>query len=68
VLQFATRLAHDAHDLGDELLDRLRQHWTDRQIAELLMVAGQANMNNRIGSAAVQLFRKRRADPDVPSP
>ena len=58
-LELANRLAHDAHDLRPELIARVRQHWDDRQIAELLMIAGQAAMNNRVGSAARALFRVR---------
>lgn len=60
-LDLATQLCHDSHDVGDELVERLRQHWSDAQIAELLMVAGQANMNNRVGSAARQIFPARRS-------
>jgi alkylhydroperoxidase family enzyme len=58
-LELATRLAHEAHDLGAELVARVREHWDARQIAELLMVAGQANMNNRVGSAARAIFPVR---------
>lgn len=56
LLDLATRLCHDSHDLGRELIDRLRKHFDDRQLAEIVLVAGQANMNNRAGSAARQLF------------
>ena len=56
LLDLATRLAHDAHDLGGELIDRVRRHYDDRQIAEILLVAGQASLNNRVGSGARQLF------------
>jgi alkylhydroperoxidase family enzyme len=55
LLELATRLCRESHDVGAELIDRVRQHYDDRQIAEILMVAGQANMNNRVGSAARQL-------------
>ncbi len=56
VLDLATRMCHDAHELGGELIERLRKHYDDRQIAEILMVAGQAALNNRVGSAARQIF------------
>ncbi len=56
----ATQLCHESHDLPDELIDRLHRHWNDAQLAELLMVAGQANMNNRVGSGARQIFAARR--------
>ncbi len=55
-LDMATQLCHESHDLPEELIERLHQHWNDAQLAELLMVAGQANMNNRVGSAARQIF------------
>jgi alkylhydroperoxidase family enzyme len=57
LLDLATRLAHDSHDLGAELIERLRRHYDDRQLAEIVLVAGQANLNNRVGSSARQLFR-----------
>lgn len=55
-LDLATRLCHDSHALGEELIARLRAHFDERGLAELLLVAGQANMYNRVGSAARQLF------------
>ena len=60
-LDLATRLCHDSHDLPAELIDRLHRFWSDAEIAEILMVAGQANMNNRVGSAARQVFPARRS-------
>jgi alkylhydroperoxidase family enzyme len=55
-LDLAARLVDHADDLGAELMGRLRQHYDDRQLAELVLVAGQANLNNRVGNAAKQLF------------
>lgn len=55
-LELATRLCHESHDLGEELIERVRQHFTTQQIAELLLVAGQANMYNRAGEGAKQIF------------
>ena len=63
LLDMATRLARDAHDLDAELIERLHRYWSDAEIAEVLMVAGQANMNNRVGSAARLIFPARRRDP-----
>ena len=59
MLELATQLSRDPHDLGDELIARLKQHYDDRQVAELLLVAGQAAMNNTVGEAAKQLFADR---------
>ena len=58
-LDLSTRLAQDSHDLGAELIARLKRHFDDRQLAELLLVAGQANLNNRVGNAAKALFADR---------
>jgi alkylhydroperoxidase family enzyme len=58
-LDLATRLARDSHDLDAQLIARLRHHYDERQLAELLLVAGQANLNNRVGNAAKALFAGR---------
>lgn len=59
LLDLADRLIAHSDDLGPDLIARLREHYEDQQIAEILLVAGQANMNNRAGEAAKQLFRDR---------
>ena len=58
-LELATRMCDDADNLGAELIARVKEHYDDRQIAELILVAGQANMNNRSGNAAKQLLPQR---------
>ncbi len=55
-LELADRLIAHSDDLGNELMGELQAHYDQQQIAELLLVAGQANMNNRAGEAARQLF------------
>jgi alkylhydroperoxidase family enzyme len=55
-LELATRMCDDADKLGPELIARVKEHYSDQQIAELILVAGQANMNNRSGNAAKQLL------------
>jgi alkylhydroperoxidase family enzyme len=57
-LDLATRLCHDSHALDAELIGRLGRHFDDRQLAELILIAGQANLNNRVGNAAKQLFAR----------
>ena len=59
LLDLADRLIAHSDDLGQELMGRLREHYSDVQLAEILLVAGQANMNNRAGEGAMQLFRGR---------
>ena len=58
-LELADRLIAHSDDLSPDLMERLRQHYQDVQLAEILLVAGQANMNNRAGEGAMQLFRGR---------
>jgi AhpD family alkylhydroperoxidase len=58
-LELATRMCDHADDLGTELIARLKEHYSDQQLAELILVAGQANMNNRSGNAAKQLLPQR---------
>ena len=58
-LELATRMCDDADKLGPELITRVKEHYNDQQIAELILVAGQANMNNRTGNAAKQLLADR---------
>ena len=59
-LQLATQLCASSHHLGADLVAELRQLYDDRQLAELVLVAGQANLNNRVGNAAKQLFAANR--------
>jgi len=59
LLDLSDRLIAHSDDLSPELIARLREHYNDQQIAEVLLVAGQANMNNRAGEGAKQLFSDR---------
>ena len=45
-----------SHALSAELVSGLRAHFTEEERAELVLVAGQANLNNRAGNAAKQLL------------
>ena len=58
-LELATKMCDEADNLGDELVARIEEHYNEQQIAELILVAGQANMNNRTGNAAKQLLSQR---------
>lgn len=55
-LRLADAMAADSHDLGDPLIAELRAHFSEVELAELVLVAGQANLNNRSGNAAKQLL------------
>lgn len=59
-LELATQLCASSHDLGADLVAELRVHYDDRQLAELVLVAAQANLNNRVGNAAKQLLAGER--------
>ena len=55
-LRLADAVAADSHDLGDGLVADLREHFSELELAELVLVAGHANLNNRSGNAAKQLL------------
>ncbi|MEE9413723.1 MAG: hypothetical protein V3V01_00470 [Acidimicrobiales bacterium] len=44
------------HALDDELASELRANFDETELAELILVCGQANLNNRAGNAAKQLL------------
>ena len=50
-------LSGDApHTLDAEQIDALRAHFSEVELAEIILVCGQANLNNRAGNAAKQLL------------
>ena len=50
-------LSGDApHAIDDKQIEVLRSHFTEVELAELILVCGQANLNNRVGNAAKQLL------------
>jgi len=46
----------DSANLDQALVDSLRSHYEEDELAELVLVCGQANLNNRAGNAAKQLL------------
>ena len=57
VLQLADETSGDSSQaLSAELINGLRTHFSEEELAELVLVAGQANLNNRAGNAAKQLL------------
>ena len=48
--------ASETASLPAELIDELRFHYSEVELAELILVCGQANLNNRAGNAAKQLL------------
>jgi alkylhydroperoxidase family enzyme len=44
------------HSLDPSLVGDLRTHFGETELAELILVCGQANLNNRAGNAAKQLL------------
>ena len=62
-LRLADALAGDeSHELGEGLVAEVRSHYTEGELAELLLVAGQANLNNRVGNAAKQVLGSSETD------
>lgn len=48
-----------SNQIDGPLIAALRQHFDETELAELILVAGQANLNNRAGNAAKQLLGSR---------
>ncbi len=56
VLRLADSMCGETHQLDTDLVSELRVHFSEAELAELILVAGQANLNNRAGNAAKQLL------------
>ncbi len=68
-LQLADALSGDSHTVDPDLVAELRRHFTEPELAELILVVGQANLNNRVGNGAKQILgpepeRERPRRPD----
>jgi len=56
-LRLADAMCGDqSHALDPELVADLRAHFVETELAEVILVCGQANLNNRAGNAAKQLL------------
>ena len=55
-LELADAMCAETNALPAELLDELRFHFSEAQRAELILVCGQANLNNRVGNVAKVLL------------
>ena len=49
-------MSGDSSTLDQQLIATLREHFGEAELAELILVGGQANLNNRAGNAAKQLL------------
>ena len=56
VLELADAVAGDSSAIDQLLIDELRFHFTEPELVELILVAGQANLNNRAGNVAKRLL------------
>ena len=56
VLRLADAMCGASHTIDPDLVAALRTQFSEVELAELLLVAGQANLNNRAGNAAKQLL------------
>ena len=55
-LELADTMCGETATLPAELIEELRFHYDEVELAELILVCGQANLNNRAGNAAKQLL------------
>lgn len=55
-LRLSDRMCEETHQLDAELIALLRSHFSEVELAELILICGQANLNNRAGNAAKQLL------------
>ena len=55
-LQLADAMCGETNELDAALQAELRANFTEAERAELILVCGQANLNNRVGNAAKQLL------------
>jgi len=60
VLGLADAMAGDSSAIAAGLAADLRRHFGEADLAELILVAGQASFNNRVGNAAKQLLGDHR--------
>ncbi len=56
VLRLADALCGDSSNIPEDLVGELRTLFGEQDLAELILVCGQANLNNRAGNAAKQLL------------
>lgn len=49
-------MSAETHSIDSELIDELRFHFSEAELAELVLLCGQANLNNRVGNAAKQVL------------
>jgi len=64
-LRLTDAMCGESHALDEDLVVELRGHYDEIELAELILVAGQANLNNRAGNAAKHLLARdvERRDP-----
>lgn len=62
-LEYADCMTHPDHDVPDELLGRLRQHFDDDALVELTMIVAWENasskFNHALGVPSQQLWHRR---------
>lgn len=59
VLHLADAMVGETNALPAELISELQQHFSEEELAELILIGGQANLNNRAGNVAKQLLGER---------
>ena len=64
-LELADAMSSESGAIEADVVAEVRSHWNDDELAELMLVCGQPNFNNRVGNAAKHLLvddRPSRAD------
>lgn len=56
VLKLADAVSAESHAIDPSLITLLQANFGEGELAELILVCGQANLNNRAGNAAKQLL------------
>jgi len=55
-LRLVDAICGDSHALDPQLVREMQTFFDETELAEIILVAGQANLNNRAGNAAKQLL------------
>lgn len=45
-----------SHAINAAVITELRSHFSEVELGEIILLCGQANLNNRVGNAAKQLL------------
>jgi len=61
-LRLADAMSGPTHMIDEDILSDAKAQFSENELAELILVCGQANLNNRVGNAAKQLLGNGETD------